>query len=163
MQATIDGNLRLVLLPTQGYLRSLDSSVEIRLILKLLMNKHRRLSVNSRVQLHQKQRKIPAHEKLLDKTRSVNDAYVRTQKHFATLMTNFQTQIQSQDSQLKHERSLNSDQKVTVASTRLQSYSTSCQQQFHKVMISKLTHVKSPLVLVCSKDVDKLLSGLNIS
>ena len=30
-------------------------------------------------------------------------------------------------------------------------------------MVSKLTHVKSPLVLVCSKDVDKLLGGLNIS
>ena len=29
-------------------------------------------------------------------------------------------------------------------------------------MVSKLTHVKSPLVLVCSKDVDKLFSGLNI-
>ena len=112
--------------------------------------------------IHQ-QSKIRAHEKLLDKTRSVNDAYVRTQKHFATSMTNFQTQIQSQDSQLKQERSLNSAQKVTVASTRLQSYSTSCQQQFHEVMVSKLTHVKSPLVLVCSNGVDKLLSGLNIS
>ena len=60
-------------------------------------NKQTQATVNSRVQLEQKQTKIRAHEKLPDKTSSVNDACVRTQKQFGKLMANFQTQRQSQD------------------------------------------------------------------
>ena len=68
------------------------------------VNKQSQATVNSRVQLHQKQSKIRAQGKLLEKSRLVDNAYATIQKPFGTFMANFQTQRQTQDSHHKKGR-----------------------------------------------------------